>query len=87
MEFYDKSPDDVAFVADGIGSCSWEIFAYLANELDYSNGYGAQEINPNLVIMFNDTTWLTRYEYDGSEGWIGGGIPPKPPPGRITILY
>ena len=35
--------------------------------IEYYNGYGGQELYG--VVVFNDHTWLTRGEYDGSEWW------------------
>ena len=49
--------------------CSWELFAIVAAHIEYDEGFGAQEINASLVILFNDGTWLERSEYDGAEGW------------------
>jgi hypothetical protein len=43
-----------------------EFFAGLAS-IDYDDGYGMQELYG--VIVFNDHSWLTRGEYDGSEWW------------------
>lgn len=33
----------------------------------YYAGYGIQELYG--VVLFNDNTWLERWEYDGSECW------------------
>lgn len=33
----------------------------------YDCGYGGQELFG--TIWFTDGTWLSRYEYDGAEGW------------------
>jgi hypothetical protein len=49
-------------------ACSWNEFTILANQ-EYENGYGAQYVAMDLVIIFNDDSWLKRDEYDGSEGW------------------
>ena len=49
--------------------CSWETFAEAARSIDYDNGYGHQEIGESLEILFNDGSWMQRWEYDGSEGW------------------
>ena len=35
--------------------------------IEYDDGYGLQELYG--VIVFNDHSWLTRGEYDGSEWW------------------
>ena len=43
------------------------------DKIDYDNGYGIQELFG--VVVFNDGTWLNRWEYDGSEGWQRNSIP------------
>ena len=35
--------------------------------IEYDSGYGGQELFG--CVVFNDNTWLTRGEYDGSEWW------------------
>lgn len=35
---------------------------------NYDSGYGSQELYG--IVLFNDKTWLSREEYDGSEWWI-----------------
>lgn len=45
-------------------------FIKVAKATEYDDGYGAQEIPFDLVIMFKDGTWLEREEYDGSEWWV-----------------
>ena len=34
---------------------------------NYDNGFGTQELYG--IILFDDNSWLERYEYDGSEEW------------------
>ena len=36
---------------------------------EYDDGYGSQEVPEKIVIVFKDKSWLSRWEYDGSEGW------------------
>jgi hypothetical protein len=36
-------------------------------DIVYDCGYGGQELYG--TVWFTDGTWLTRYEYDGAEGW------------------
>ena len=43
------------------------------DKIDYDDGYGTQELFG--VVVFNDGTWLSRWEYDGSEGWRHNVIP------------
>jgi len=49
--------------------CTWDTFSKVAAKIDYDSGYGAQEIEESLIVLFNDGTWMERWEYDGSEGW------------------
>ena len=36
-------------------------------DFEYDNGYGSQHLYG--TILFKDNTWLSRWEYGGSEGW------------------
>ena len=36
-------------------------------DVNYDVGYGAQFLYG--LVLFDDGTWLSRYEYDGSECW------------------
>lgn len=47
-------------------------------DFKYDDGYGLSEIDVHLTVMFTDGTWLTRWEYDGSEGWELARVPRKP---------
>ena len=42
----------------------------------YDCGYGGQELFG--TVWLNDGTWLTREEYDGSEGWVHQKLPEIP---------
>lgn len=44
----------------------------------YNPGYGFQEVAPDLVIVFNDNSWIQREEYDGSEWWQHYTCPTMP---------
>lgn len=37
---------------------------------DYDDGYGLHEIPEETAVVFKDGCWLSRWEYDGSEGWV-----------------
>jgi hypothetical protein len=67
---YEFRPEDIVFIGtyDGSYSCTWEEFKLLADQ-NYNAGYGSQEVLPDLVIVFKDNSWISRSEYDGSEGW------------------
>lgn len=36
-------------------------------DIEYDAGYGTQEVYG--TVLFNDGSWLSRGEYDGSEWW------------------
>ena len=61
------SPDDVIYVFNSFGYCSWEEFEELTN-FNYDNGYGLIAIDLNLIVRGSDW-WMEREEYDGSEWW------------------
>lgn len=42
-------------------------------DFEYNDGYGLQEVFG--TIIFNDNTWLSRNEYDGSEWWVFNTCP------------
>lgn len=74
-----KTPARVVFIgsADGKLGCTIEGFATLAN-FEYDEGFGAAHIPSDLVVLFDDNTWLSRHEYDGSEGWVYNDAPKRP---------
>jgi hypothetical protein len=45
-------------------------------DFDYDAGYGMQYIDG--TVWFDDGTWLSRGEYDGSEWWVYLGTPQIP---------
>ncbi len=49
-------------------SCTWDEFRSLA-DVTYDDGFGAQIVALDLVIVFSDGTKMWRHEYAGSEGW------------------
>ena len=60
--------DDVVAIQGkefGIGIARFKELA----DVEYSSGYGAQEVASDLVILMKDGSWFTRGEYDGSEWW------------------
>jgi len=42
----------------------------------YDNGYGRQYLYG--IVWLEDGTWLSRYEYDGSECWTHNSCPDIP---------
>ncbi len=60
---------DIVFIGSESGyKCSWKEFKILANK-EYDDGYGAQKVATDLIILFSDGQNMTRREYDGSEWW------------------
>jgi hypothetical protein len=45
-------------------------------DFDYDDGYGSQELFG--IIWFENGTWSTRGEYDGSEWWEHNALPKIP---------
>lgn len=66
-----KTVKDVTWVGsrDGEYSIPWEQFARENSDMDYYSGYGSAEMPLDIVVVFNDNSWLERREYDGSEWW------------------
>ena len=84
MEENGVSPDDVLYVFNSFGYCSWEEFEKLAN-FDYNNGYGLVAIDLNLIVRGSDW-WLERAEYDGSEWWEYKTLPMLMPNTKIVKM-
>lgn len=63
-------PKDIVFIgSENSGhSCTWDEFTVLAN-IEYYNGFGAQEVASDLIVVFSDGAQMWRDEYDGSEKW------------------
>lgn len=64
------TPSDIVFIGslESGHSCTWEEFAKLA-DIEYDDGFGAQKVATDLVIVFADGQKMWRGEYDGSEWW------------------
>lgn len=71
-----KTWDDVLWIGDYEYTISIEDFKRLADHT-YDNGYGSQEVNPDLKVVGEDW-WLERFEYDGAECWVYKAYPVKP---------
>ena len=73
------SPKRITFIGldDGSLGCTWAEFEQLAN-IDYNDGYGGAEVHMDLVVLFDNGSWLSRDEYDGSEWWIHNKKPRVP---------
>ena len=67
--------EEVAKLKDGYTPAEYEAFLKLL-EFDYDDGYGGQQLDG--IIWYNDGTWSSRGEYDGSEWWMYHEIPRIP---------
>ena len=62
--------EDVMFVGSYDGKYRMDINKFLEkSDFEYDDGYGSSEIATDLIVFFHDKTYLSRWEYDGSEGW------------------
>lgn len=68
--------DDVKYINTSDGYMDVDDFVRVAKEIEYDNGFGTAKIDTNLVIV-GINWWLSRYEYDGSEGWYFCTEPPR----------
>lgn len=84
LECHGKTETDVLWVGRGFGifsqeepyKATWEDFKAKA-DFKYDNGFGAQEIPGDLIIVGKDF-WLERHEYDGQEWWEFKTMPTEP---------
>ena len=75
---YDKTWEDVSWIGSYDFYVSITDFIESAENTNYDNGYGSQEVARDLIIYFKDGSWLSRAEYDGSEWWKYNTCPQKP---------
>lgn len=72
-----KKEIDISWVGskDGTLVMSWETFKKKFRNVCYDSGFGAQKIADDLVVVFCDSSWLERHEYDGAESWAYMKVP------------
>ena len=71
-----ENPDDRKFFLT-TGYTEDEYNQFLSDiDREYNNGYGGQELDG--MIWYEDGTWTTRGEYDGSEWWEYHEVPEIP---------
>lgn len=70
IDAYDKKIEDIIYLGSlsNKTSCTWEEYKVLADKT-YDAGYGGNEVDGSLVIVFKDKSFMSRWEYDGAEGW------------------
>lgn len=71
-----KSLKDVKWVGCNEFTIPLENFVTCADNV-YDNGYGAQEVATDLIIV-GDDWWMERHEYDGAEWWEYKELPQRP---------
>lgn len=66
-----KSEKNISWVgsSDGKLAMSWDDFKENFANIEYDDGFGAQKIAEDLVVVLDDQSWLERGEYDGAEAW------------------
>ena len=81
------TPDHIIYIGNQSGTheMTWEEFQVVA-DFDYYNGFGTANVAEDLIIGFNDGTIMTRWGYDGSEGWSDVRIPNNASPKKIMHL-
>ena len=77
MDFYNQSFATVSAIFGSAFQVTIEDFKVFA-DVDYDDGFGAQEMPTDIVILYNDGSWSERTEYDGSEGWSYKKTPTPP---------
>lgn len=61
---------DVMFIGSYDGAYRMNIDKFLEkSDFIYDDSYGSSKIATNLIVYFNDKSYLSRGEYDGSEWW------------------
>jgi hypothetical protein len=71
-----ENPDDRKFFLT-TGFTEYEYNQFLSDiDREYNNGYGGQELDG--MIWYEDGTWTTREEFDGSEWWVYREVPEIP---------
>lgn len=75
---YSKTWNDISWIGGHDFYISVEQFKEAAKNTNYDCGYGNEEVAVDLVICFNNGSWLSRAEYDGSEWWKYNAYPQKP---------
>lgn len=88
INLYDETIRDIEGTGHTIHDIFWigskeiripiQKFFEVAKNTTYDNGFGFEEIPLDLLIVFNDQSFLKRHEYDGSECWMFYEAPSRP---------
>ena len=75
IQFIDYEDGEKFFLTTGYTDDEYKQFL---SDIDrtYNNGYGGQNLDG--MIWYEDGTWTTRDEYDGSEWWVYHEVPEIP---------
>jgi hypothetical protein len=70
---------DISWIGskDGQFAMSYDDFYMKFGNMEYDNGFGAQELASDLVMVMKDNSYFDRDEYDGAEGWTYNKPPQK----------
>ena len=66
VQFIEYEDGEKFFITTGYTQDEYNEFLSNIDKI-YNNGYGGQELDG--MIWYEDGTWTTRGEYDGSEWW------------------
>lgn len=75
IEFIEFEDGDKASLTTGYTQEEYNEFLSILDR-EYNNGYGGQELDG--IIWYEDGTWVTRGEYDGSEWYEYHEVPEIP---------
>ena len=70
MQSIGKTINDIKWIGSDDFYLDIEEFIRLAEDIEYDNGFGWQDIAADLKIVFNDNSIMVREEYDGAERWV-----------------
>ena len=70
MKSVGKTINDIKWIGCDDFYLDIQEFIKLAEDVEYNNSFGQQEIAADLKIVFNDNSIMVREEYDGAERWV-----------------
>ena len=70
MQSVGKTINDIEWVGCDDFYLDIKEFVKLAEDIEYNNSFGQQEIAADLKIVFNDGSVMVRKEHDGAEEWV-----------------
>ena len=70
MQSVGKTINDIEWVGCDDFYLDIKEFVKLAEDIEYNNSFGQQEIAADLKIVFNDGSIMVRKEHDGAEEWV-----------------